>query len=301
MSNIINGRAVAEKLKILVTQEVEHIKQTYNFIPELVAICIGDDPASQVYLKAKSTQAQKVGLKARVIKQPADVAPEKLVQLIAQLNQDPQVSGILLQLPLPKPLDPYQFVNLLDPQKDVDGLTIVNAGALANDHPELVPCTPMGCILLLRQVMHDLTGQNAVVLGRSPLVGKPLVQMLLAENCTVTLAHSKTKHLPDVCRQADIIIAAVGRPHLVKKDWLKPGVIVLDVGINRLDDGKLVGDVDFAEALSVSKAITPVPGGVGPMTVACLLLNTVLAAARQHNFELSVLPLQPLQNGWSPA
>lgn len=300
MVQIIDGRKKALVLKQLVAKQVADFKSQHDFTPKLVALCVGEDPASQIYLAAKSKQAREVGMDAEVLKQPADVSTQKLEAIIQQLNQDPAVSGILLQLPLPEAFEPTHFINLLDPLKDVDGLTFINAGALANGQPQLVPCTPLGCILLLRDLLKDLTGKHAVIIGRSPLVGKPIAQMLLAENCTVTLAHSKTLHLAEVCKQADIVVAAAGRAHLVKRDWIKPDAIVLDVGINRLSDGTLTGDVDFEAVKSIAGAITPVPGGVGPMTVACLLLNTVLAAAVQKNLSLSVLPSHPLKDHWCP-
>lgn len=300
MVQIINGRLSAQALRKLVAQQVSELKSQHNLTPKLIAICVGEDPASQIYLAAKSNQAKEVGMDAEVIKQPADISVQSLENVITQLNQDPAVSGILLQLPLPEPLEATHFVNMLDPLKDVDGLTFTNAGALANGLPQLVPCTALGCILLLRGIAKDLTGKHAVIIGRSPLVGKPVAQLLLGENCTVTIAHSKTSHLAEVCKQADIVIAAVGRPYLVKKEWIKPGAIVLDVGINRLSNGKIVGDVDFDAVKSIAHAISPVPGGIGPMTVACLLLNTVLAAAMQKHIPLSVLPSYPLRDRWCP-
>lgn len=300
MAQIIDGREKAHILKQLVAKQVAAFKGQHGLTPKLVAICVGEDPASKVYLAAKSKQAFEVGMDAEVLKQPDDISPQHLETIIEDLNQDVAVSGILLQLPLPKAFEPTHFVNLLSPQKDVDGLTFINTGALASGKPQLVPCTPLGCVLLLRSLLKDLTGRQVVIIGRSPLVGKPIAQMLLAEDCTVTLAHSKTRHLAQVCQQADIVIAAAGRAHLVTQDWIKPGAIVLDVGINRLSDGTLTGDVDFDAIKPIAQAITPVPGGVGPMTVACLLLNTVLAAAKQNNLPLSVLPANPLRDHWCP-
>ncbi len=300
MTQIIDGRAKAKILKQCVAKQVELFKSQHNFTPKLVALCIGDDPASQIYLSAKSKQAREIGMDAEVLKYSSSISNLQLESTIDQLNQDQSVSGILLQLPLPDAFEPTDFINRLDPKKDVDGLTFINAGALASGQPQLVPCTPLGCVLLLRGLVKDLTGKHAVIIGRSPLVGKPIAQMLLGENCTVTIAHSKTLHLAEVCRQADIVVAAVGRAHLIKKDWIKPGAIVLDVGINRLSDGTLTGDVDFDTIKPIAQAITPVPGGVGPMTVACLMLNTVLAAAKQNDLPLSILPANPLKDNWCP-
>ncbi len=258
-----------------------------DFTPGLAVVLVGDDPASKVYVANKARQTVLAGMKSFEHRLPADTRQEDLLSLVRQLNADPAVHGILVQLPLPKHLDADAVIAAIDPDKDVDGLTVTNAGRLAAGLPGLVPCTPLGCLLLLRDGVADLTGLHAVVIGRSNLVGKPIAQLLLQQNCTVTIAHSRTRDLPALCRTADILIAAVGRPELVRGDWVKPGAIVIDVGINRVPvaTGKtrLVGDVAFAEAAEIAGRITPVPGGVGPMTIACLLRNTLTAAQRMQS------------------
>ncbi|MCB9996593.1 MAG: bifunctional methylenetetrahydrofolate dehydrogenase/methenyltetrahydrofolate cyclohydrolase FolD [Rhodospirillales bacterium] len=277
-TQIISGKDVAAALRAKLAEAVEASGKA----PGLAVILVGDDPASQVYVRNKITACEKTGIKSFEHKLPADSSRDDIAALINSLNKDDQVHGILLQLPLPDPLSAVQeeLVQMITPEKDVDGLTIANAGKLILGLKDgLVPCTPQGSLLLIKEVCKDLTSKHAVVIGRSNLFGKPMGQLLLAENCTVTQCHSRTQDLPAVCRQADILIAAVGRAKMVKGDWIKPGAIIIDVGINRGEDGKLCGDVDFDEALGVAGAITPVPGGVGPMTIACLLGNTIRAAS----------------------
>ncbi|MCB9987049.1 MAG: bifunctional methylenetetrahydrofolate dehydrogenase/methenyltetrahydrofolate cyclohydrolase FolD [Rhodospirillales bacterium] len=274
-ATIIDGKSIAAGLRKSIADNVAGMEAK----PGLAVILVGDDPASHVYVKNKVKATQEVGMRSIECRLPAGATRDEIALLIDTLNQDEKVQGILLQLPLPAHLDSDPLIQRIAPEKDVDGLTFVNAGKLvAGDGSGLVPCTPQGALRLIKTVKRDLTGLNAVVIGRSLLFGKPMAQLLLAENCTVTTAHSKTKNLPELCRTADILVAAVGRAEMVKGDWVKPGAIVIDVGINRMDDGKLKGDVDFAAASQVAGAITPVPGGVGPMTIACLLANTLKAA-----------------------
>ncbi len=281
MADIIDGKAFAETLRASIAQEVARLP----FKPGLAVVLVGDDPASKVYVANKARQTIEAGMASFEHRLPADTRQEDLLALVRALNADDVVHGILVQLPLPKHLDSDAIIAAISPAKDVDGLTIANAGLLASGLPGLVPCTPLGCLLLLQDRLGDLTGLNAVVIGRSNLVGKPIAQLLLQQNCTVTIAHSRSRDLPGLCAQADILVAAVGRPEMVKAAWIKPGATVIDVGINRvpgLAPGKtrLVGDVAFAEAAEVAGLITPVPGGVGPMTIACLLRNTLTAAQR---------------------
>ncbi len=280
MAEIIDGKAFAANLRAAIAAEVA----TLPYKPGLAVVLVGDDPASRVYVANKAKQTVEVGMRSFEHRLPADTTQAHLLALVRQLNADPAVHGILVQLPLPKPLNADEVIAAISPDKDVDGLTVVNAGRLAAGLPGLVPCTPLGCILLLEDRIPDMTGLNAVVVGRSNLVGKPIAQLLLQKNCTVTMAHSKTKDLAGLCCTADILVAAVGRPEMVKGDWVKPGATVIDVGINRVPAAegktKLVGDVDFAEAEKSAGLITPVPGGVGPMTIACLLRNTLTAAKR---------------------
>lgn len=282
MADIIDGKAFAAKLRETIAAEVA----TLPYQPGLAVVLVGDDPASKVYVANKAKQTVEVGMRSFEHRLPADTTQENLLALVQKLNAAPEVHGILVQLPLPKHLNADEIIAAISPAKDVDGLTVTNAGLLAAGLPGLVPCTPLGCILLLQDVLPDLTGLNAVVIGRSNLVGKPIAQLLLQQNCTVTMAHSRTRDLPGLCRTADILVAAVGRPEMVKGDWVKPGAVVIDVGINRVPAAegktKLVGDVAFAEAAAVAGHITPVPGGVGPMTIACLLRNTLTAAKRLH-------------------
>ena len=256
-----------------------------SFTPGLAVVLVGEDPASKVYVQNKARQTVEVGMRSFEHRLPGDTSQADLLALVETLNADADVHGILVQLPLPKHLDADAIIAAISPEKDVDGLTVINAGRLAAGLPGLVPCTPLGCLLLLQDRLGDLTGLNAVVVGRSNLVGKPIAQLLLQQNCTVTIAHSKTRNLPELCRSADILIAAVGRPEMIQGDWIKPGAAVIDVGINRVPGAtpgktKLVGDVAFAGAEKIAGLITPVPGGVGPMTIACLLRNTLTAAKR---------------------
>lgn len=286
-AHIIDGKAFALELREKIASKVPDFVKQSGRKPGLAVILVGDDPASKVYVGSKGKATMAAGMNSFEHLLPADVAQEDLIALIEKLNADDAVDGILVQLPLPDGLNEQEVIAALDPDKDVDGLHIVNAGRLVSGQKAMVPCTPLGCQILLKDYLGDLSGLNAVVLGRSILVGKPMAQLLLNENCTVTMAHSRTRDLPDVVRAADIVVAAVGRPEMVKADWLKPGAIVIDVGINRLAPvgdakGKLVGDVDTQNALAHVKAITPVPGGVGPMTIACLLRNTLIAAHRRN-------------------
>ncbi len=277
-AQIIDGKTIAANLRADIAREVETLKSK-GVRPGLAVILVGDDPASHVYVGGKIKACNEVGIESIEHRLPEDTTADDIAALITSLNADKNVHGILLQLPLPSHLNSDPLVQMIAPEKDVDGLTYVNAGKLvAGDDTGMVPCTPQGSLHLIHTVKKDLSGLNAVVIGRSLLFGKPMAQLLLAQNCTVTTAHSKTKDLPSVCRQADILVAAVGRAKMVKGDWIKPGAIVIDVGINRLDTGKLSGDVDFDEASKVAGHITPVPGGVGPMTIACLLQNTLKAA-----------------------
>ena len=295
---IIDGKAFAEGLRARVGAAVSDIKSNHGIAPSLAVVLVGDDPASQVYVRNKGRAAEAAGIAAADHRLDDAISQEDLLALVSTLNGDPGVHGILVQLPLPGQIDPAAVIDAIDPAKDVDGFHVVNAGRLATGqmsgpNAALVPCTPLGCRMLLEDRLGDLAGLDAVVLGRSNIVGKPMAQLLTQASCTVTVAHSKTRDLPDVCRRADILIAAVGRPQMVKGDWIKPGAAVIDVGINRVpvptddepDKMRLVGDVDFDAAIAVAGAITPVPGGVGPMTIACLLANTVTAACRQNGIE----------------
>ena len=279
----IDGKAIAAELRARVAGEVVRIKRDNGLMPGLAVVLVGSDPASQVYVRSKHKQTQEAGMASFEHVLPEDIAQADLLALIGELNRDPAVHGILVQLPLPKSLHTETIINAIDPAKDVDGLHPSNAGRLAGGFAALSPCTPLGCIILTKSVHKSLEGMNAIVIGRSNLVGRPLVQLLLNENATVTIAHSRSRDLPDLTRRADLVYAAVGKPEMVRGDWIRPGATVIDVGINRLpavDGGKpkLVGDVAFQEALQVAGAITPVPGGVGQMTVACLLVNTLRAA-----------------------
>jgi len=273
MAQIIDGRAIANKLKENLAQEVADLDNS----PGLAVILVGENPASKVYVRNKIKACEKTGIRSTEHKLPDDTTEQEIEALITKLNNDSDVDGILLQLPLPKHLDSGTLIQFISPKKDVDGLTFLNVGALTAGADTLVPCTPQGSLLLIKSVITELSGLNAVVIGRSLLFGKPMAQLLLQENCTVTIAHSRTKNIEDICRNADILIAAVGREKMVKANWIKPGACVIDVGINRMDNGKLCGDVDYEAALEVAGSITPVPGGVGPMTIACLLANTIKA------------------------
>jgi len=281
-ARIIDGKAIAGELRAGVAREVARIRRENGLVPGLAVVLVGNDPASELYVRSKHTQTQAAGMASFEHKLPANVAQDDLLALIASLNHDTRVHGILVQLPLPGSLHGETIINAIDPKKDVDGLTPNNAGRLAGGFPALSPCTPLGCIILSKSVHASLEGMNAIVIGRSNLVGRPLLQLLLNENATVTIAHSRSRDLPSLCRRADLVYAAVGRPKMVRADWIKPGATVIDVGINRMPAGngktRLVGDVDFAQVSGVAGAITPVPGGVGQMTVACLLVNTLRAA-----------------------
>lgn len=288
---VIDGKAIAAELRARITAQVAMLKRAHGITPGLAVVLAGDNPASQVYVRNKNKQTIEAGMHSFEHRPPASITESELVALVEELNQDPKVNGILVQLPLPGQVSAHAVIGSIDPAKDVDGFHTTNAGLLAVGGDGMVPCTPLGCMMLIKRVLgEDISGQRALVLGRSNIVGKPMAHLLLAESCTVTIAHSRTRDLPDECRRADILVAAVGRPLMVKGDWVKPGATVIDVGINRIEgkDGKtrLVGDVDFEAARGNAAAITPVPGGVGPMTIACLLLNTLTAACRQHGVPL---------------
>tara|TARA_Y100000996_G_scaffold398775_1_gene367161 strand:+ start:363 stop:1205 length:843 start_codon:yes stop_codon:yes gene_type:complete len=271
---IIDGKKEAEVLREEIKKEITSIKNKTNKTPGLTVILIGDFAPSQIYVRNKEKSSKEVGINSNVIKYSKDVTEEEILKKIEELNNDKNVSGILVQLPLPDQISREKIINLIDPSKDVDGFNPINVGNLASGYNAIVPCTPLGCILLLKKVEKDLSGKHAVIIGRSNLNGKPIAQLLLKENCTVTITHSKTKNLKEECLKADILIAAVGVANLVKKDWVKSSAIIIDVGINKQGD-KIVGDVSFEEVKDKVKAITPVPGGVGPMTIACLLKNTL--------------------------
>jgi methylenetetrahydrofolate dehydrogenase (NADP+)/methenyltetrahydrofolate cyclohydrolase len=287
---IIDGKARAERLREQIRVETGSLLGSHGVRPGLAVVLVGDDPASAVYVRSKGEQSREAGFHSVTHRLAAEASQAEVEDLVRALNRDPAIHGILVQLPLPRGLDEQAVLNAIDPDKDVDGLTPVSAGRLANGQPGLVPCTPRGCLILLQDVLGDLSGKRAVVLGRSVLVGRPVAQLLLRADCTVTIAHSRTRDLPAIFREADIVVAAVGRPEMVRGDWIKPGAAVIDVGINRVPHAdpakaaqgktRLVGDVAYDEALEVAGWITPVPGGVGPMTVACLLQNTLDAARR---------------------
>jgi methylenetetrahydrofolate dehydrogenase (NADP+) / methenyltetrahydrofolate cyclohydrolase len=281
MAKIIDGKSFAEGLRKRIAAAVTTLKTDHGLVPGLAVVLVGEDPASRVYVANKAKQTVEVGMNSWEHRLPADTSEADLLTLVQKLNDDPSVHGILVQMPVPKQIDSAKVLNTIAPEKDVDGFHVINVGRLSTGQDALVACTPTGCVMLAKDVLGKLDGVNAVVIGRSNIVGKPVAQLLLAENATVTIAHSKTKDLPAVVRQADLVIAAVGRPEMVKGDWIKPGACVIDVGINRIErDGKskIVGDCDFASCENVAGSITPVPGGVGPMTIACLLYNTVRAA-----------------------
>jgi methylenetetrahydrofolate dehydrogenase (NADP+)/methenyltetrahydrofolate cyclohydrolase len=282
---VIDGKLFAEGLRAKIARQVATLKEKHGFVPGLAVVLVGEDPASKVYVRNKGEQTKASGMASFEHKLPDTTSQVDLLALIDKLNKDGKVNGILCQLPVPKQIDPQAIIDAIDPDKDVDGFHVVNAGRLATGGKGLVPCTPFGCLLLLKDRLGDLAGKHAVVIGRSNIVGKPMAQLLLNESCTVTIAHSKTKDLPGEVRRADIVVAAVGRPEMVKGDWIKEGAVVIDVGINRIEKdgkGKLVGDVDYASCYPKASAITPVPGGVGPMTIALLLNNTLIAACRQR-------------------
>ena len=285
-ATVIDGKAFAANVRGQVAEHVARLKEVHGITPGLAVVLVGEDPASQVYVSSKGKQTVEVGMNSYEHKLPADTAEADLLALIDQLNTDPAVHGILVQLPLPKHLNEDLVINSISPAKDVDGFHISNVGLLGTGQKSMVPCTPLGCLMLLRDYHGSLSGMNAVVIGRSNIVGKPMAQLLLGDSCTVTIAHSRTKDLPEVVRRADIVVAAVGRPEMVVGDWIKPGATVIDVGINRIEkpEGgtRLVGDCDYASCADVAGAITPVPGGVGPMTIACLLANTLTACCRSN-------------------
>jgi len=288
LGKTIDGKAFAAKVATRVGEGVAAFVEKVGRKPGLAVVLVGEDPASAVYVRSKGKMTIQLGMESFEYKRPATIPQDELLELIDELNGDPRVDGILVQLPLPKHLDEQAVVNAINPDKDVDGLTPISTGRLALGLPGLVPCTPLGSLMLLKDELGDLSGKNAVVIGRSILVGKPMAQLLLGENCTVTIAHSRTRDLASVVHQADIVVAAVGRPEMVKGSWIKPGATVIDVGINRVpaaEEGKtkLVGDVDTAGAISHAAGVTPVPGGVGPMTIACLLANTVTTASLINN------------------
>ena len=292
MATRIDGKAFAAGLREKVSEAISTITRDYDLVPGLAVVLVGEDPASEVYVRNKGKQTQEVGMSSYEHKLPDTASQSELLAVIEQLNNDSKVHGILVQLPLPDQIDSQAVINAIDPDKDVDGFHLVNVGRLATGAPGLVPCTPLGCMMLLKDQLGDLSGNNAVVVGRSNIVGKPMGSLLLAQSCTVTIAHSRTRDLAGVCREADILVAAVGRPQMIPGDWIKPGAVVIDVGINRIEgkEGKtrLVGDVDFDSASAVAGAITPVPGGVGPMTIACLLRNTVQAACAANGIPFSL-------------
>ncbi|MCC0077947.1 MAG: bifunctional methylenetetrahydrofolate dehydrogenase/methenyltetrahydrofolate cyclohydrolase FolD [Rhodobacter sp.] len=282
-ATIIDGKAFAAKVRGQVAEHVQRLKDEHGLTPGLAVVLVGEDPASQVYVRSKGKQTVEVGMNSYEHKLPADTSEADLLALIERLNADPAVNGILVQLPLPKHLNSDLVINAIDPAKDVDGFHISNVGLLGTGQKAMVPCTPLGCLMMLRDHHGSLSGMNAVVIGRSNIVGKPMAQLLLGDSCTVTIAHSRTRDLPEVVRRADIVIAAVGRPEMVHGDWIKPGATVIDVGINRIEGRNgLFGDCDFDSCAEVAGAITPVPGGVGPMTIACLLANTVTATCRAN-------------------
>ena len=284
-ARVIDGRAFAGQVRAAVAAEVARLKAE-GVVPGLAVVLVGEDPASEVYVRSKGKQTVEAGMASFEHRLPKETLEADLLALIARLNADPEVHGILVQLPLPPHLDSDLVINAIRPEKDVDGFHISNVGLLGTGQKAMVPCTPLGCLMLLRDLHGDLAGMEAVVIGRSNIVGKPMAQLLLGDSCTVTVAHSRTRDLPGVVRRAGIVVAAVGRPEMVKADWIRPGATVIDVGINRVSDGaggtRLVGDVDYAGVAAVAGAITPVPGGVGPMTIACLLANTLTAACRIH-------------------
>jgi methylenetetrahydrofolate dehydrogenase (NADP+)/methenyltetrahydrofolate cyclohydrolase len=292
-ARIIDGKSFAARLRDRIGCQVAVLTKEHGIVPGLAAVLVGGDPASQVYVRSKEKQTGEAGMASVGRRLDAATSQADLLQVVADLNTDSAVHGILVQLPLPNQIETRAIIESVDPAKDVDGFHPINVGRLANGEDAPVPCTPVGCAMMLKDELGDLSGLNAVIVGRSTIVGKPMAQLLLAENCTVTIAHSRTRDLPAVCRGADIVVAAVGQAQMIKGDWIKPGATVIDVGINRIDapekgEGKtrLVGDVDFDEAVQVAGAITPVPGGVGPMTIACLLQNTLVACCRQNNVDV---------------
>ena len=284
---LIDGKAFAENLISRVSVAVNELDNIHNFKPGLAVVLVGENPASEVYVKNKVRQTEKSGMVSIEHRLSEKTTEKELLSLVKTLNEDDKIDGILVQLPLPKHINENSIINSISPSKDIDGFSIPNVGLLSTSGEGLIPCTPLGCLLLLQDHLGDLTGKNAVIIGRSNIVGKPMAQLLIKANCTVTIAHSKTKDLENECKKADILVAAVGKPHFVQKEWVKNGAVVIDVGINRLPPegdkkGKLVGDVDFENVSEIASAITPVPGGVGPMTIACLLRNTVTASCKRR-------------------
>ncbi|WP_300650869.1 bifunctional methylenetetrahydrofolate dehydrogenase/methenyltetrahydrofolate cyclohydrolase FolD [Pseudomonas sp.] len=301
MATIIDGKAYAARLRAEIGHQVRKLREQHFVTPGLAVILVGEDPASQIYVRNKATQAREAEMSSFEYRLAYGVPQERVLELIERLNQDPAVHGILVQLPLPPQVDPERVITAIRPDKDIDGFHPLNVGALATGGKGIVPCTPLGCLMLLKHHLGDLSGLHALVLGRSNIVGKPMASLLLNADCTVTIAHSRTRNLQAECHRADILVAAVGRPRLVPGHWIKPGATVIDVGINRIEEqGKtlLVGDVDFDSARGVAGAITPVPGGVGPMTIACLLLNTLEAACQQNGI---VFPSGIMQAAWGSA
>ena len=292
-ARLIDGKAIAQSVRADVARQVAALESGSGFVPGLAVVLVGEDPASQVYVRNKAKQTAEAGMASFEHKLAAATPEAEVLALVARLNRDDRVDGILVQLPLPPQIDARKVIEAIDPAKDVDGFHPVNAGRLAIGERALVPCTPAGCLILARSVVPKLAGLDAVIVGRSNIVGKPMAQLLLGQDCTVTVAHSKTRDLPAVVGRADLVIAAVGRPQMIKGDWIKPGAIVIDVGINRIDAGggksRLVGDVEFEAAAERASAITPVPGGVGPMTIACLLKNTVEAACARRGIAVPVI------------
>ncbi|MPY68785.1 MAG: bifunctional methylenetetrahydrofolate dehydrogenase/methenyltetrahydrofolate cyclohydrolase FolD [Alphaproteobacteria bacterium] len=289
-ARLVDGKAYAADLRARIGRQAAALKAAHGLVPGLAAVLVGEDAASQVYVRNKERQTVETGMNSVGRRLPAETGQAELLAVVAGLNADPAVHGILVQLPLPAQIDADAVVDAIDPAKDVDGFHPVNVGLLSAGRNAMVPCTPAGCMMLLEDTLGSLEGAHAVVVGRSNIVGKPVAQLLLAANCTVTVAHSRTRDLPAICREADILIAAVGRPGMIEGGWIRPGATVIDVGINRIEAGggrtRLVGDVDFDAALLVAGAITPVPGGVGPMTIACLLRNTLIACCRQNGVDV---------------
>ena len=290
--NIIDGKAFSERIREKVKSHVDNLKTNHDIVPGLAVVLVGEDPASKIYVKNKGIQTKKAGMNSYEYKLEETVDEKTLLELVKKLNDDPNVHGILCQLPLPKHLNEDMIINTIKPAKDVDGFHISNVGLLNTGQKSLVPCTPLGCLMLLREFVGNLEGKKATVIGRSNIVGKPMFNLLLSENCTVTVVHSKTKNIEEICKTSDIIVAAVGRPNFVKSSWIKQGAVIIDVGINRVtieENGetksKLIGDVDFENCSKIANAITPVPGGVGPMTIACLLANTLVACCRSNNLK----------------
>ena len=291
----IDGKAFSEQLVSYITSKVTHLKDVHDVVPGLAVILVGEDAASEVYVRNKSEHTIKSGMRSIEHRLDAKITQADLLALVDTMNNDDAIDGILVQLPLPEQIDPASVIQAIDPAKDVDGFHVVNSGLLATGQDALVPCTPYGCLMLLLDHVGDLTGKHVLILGRSNIVGKPMAQLMLAANATVTIAHSRTSDIPSVCREADIVVAAVGQPEMVRGDWLKKGAIVIDVGMNRVPapergEGKfrLTGDVHYGEAEHVASAITPVPGGVGPMTIACLLRNTLVAACRRRGLPFDI-------------